>query len=84
MSLGRKNIAYNKKACSSVIIFSPGNLEAVKKMLTAGGTAPVAVNVSEKWTETQQKWGHKKRWEWHDDTPLIAGMPDFSLKAQPY
>ena len=41
-------------------------------MLVASGTTSATINVSERWRETEEKWGQKKMWDWHDDTPLIA------------
>ena len=49
-----------------------GDLDCIKNILQKTAQPVATINSSRKWTETEEKWGYDKSWEWHDETPLLA------------
>ena len=48
-----------------------GNLKAVKKCINQNY---IDVDACGQWTETEEKYGYEKSWNWKMDTPLLAAV----------
>ena len=61
-----------------------GDLEGIKNILLKTGRPVATINASRKWTETEEKWGYDKSWEWHGETPLLAACRNRHVEVVHY